>query len=317
MDTQLVGAQLLRAFRGRRSQVAFSRRLGYRTNVCADWEQGRRAPTAHEALRAARVAKVDVAGAFEAFHGPSASRIGDASEAGQIAGWMDALRGDLPATQVASRCGLSHHAVRRWLHGATQPRWPAFLALVEGLTGRLADLVEALVADPSAVPAMTGAIDTRRRLRQLVKEHPDAFGLMLLVDTEEFPARTRRPAPWLADRLGIDVDTVERALAALLDAGLLHRAGGRLQTRGALSVDARDLHKLQAHWMTRAHERASESRRGDLVSWNLFAVSRETKERIRSLQRDFFRRLWAEVAQDEREEVVMLFTSTLISFEER
>ena len=49
---ELAARQLLRALRGKRSQVAFSRRLGYRGNPIADWEAGRRTPTAQEMLRA-------------------------------------------------------------------------------------------------------------------------------------------------------------------------------------------------------------------------------------------------------------------------
>ena len=40
--------QLLRAVRGRRSQQALSRHLGYRSNPVANWETGRRYPTARE-----------------------------------------------------------------------------------------------------------------------------------------------------------------------------------------------------------------------------------------------------------------------------
>ena len=64
----LVAQQLLRAVRGKRSQVAFARRLGYRGNPIADWEASRRAPTAAEALRACELSGIDVAAAFARFH---------------------------------------------------------------------------------------------------------------------------------------------------------------------------------------------------------------------------------------------------------
>jgi hypothetical protein len=44
--------------RGKRSQVAFARRLGYRGNPIADWESGRRWPTAQRALHACSVAGI-------------------------------------------------------------------------------------------------------------------------------------------------------------------------------------------------------------------------------------------------------------------
>lgn len=56
--------QFLRALRGKRSQRAFARRLGYRGNPMTDWEHGRRYPTAQEALRAAARVNIDVRAAF-------------------------------------------------------------------------------------------------------------------------------------------------------------------------------------------------------------------------------------------------------------
>ncbi len=49
---RVAASQFLRAVRGKRSQVAFARRLGYRANPITDWENGRRYPTAAEAMEA-------------------------------------------------------------------------------------------------------------------------------------------------------------------------------------------------------------------------------------------------------------------------
>ena len=50
--------------RGKRSQVALSRRLGYRGNVVAKWEGGSRSPTFGEMLRACARIGIDVPGAL-------------------------------------------------------------------------------------------------------------------------------------------------------------------------------------------------------------------------------------------------------------
>ena len=64
--------QMLRALRGRRSQVALSRWLGYRGNVVAKWEGGQRFPTFGETLRACGRVGIDVPDALRRFHAPSA-----------------------------------------------------------------------------------------------------------------------------------------------------------------------------------------------------------------------------------------------------
>ena len=69
-----VAAELVRALRGRRSQAALSKRLGYRSNPVTDWEHGRRFPTAPETLRAASRANVDLARVFAPFNPAPAPR---------------------------------------------------------------------------------------------------------------------------------------------------------------------------------------------------------------------------------------------------
>ena len=53
--------ELLRALRGHRSQVAFARWLGFRSNVPAAWEGGHRCPDAVELFRVCARVKVDAA----------------------------------------------------------------------------------------------------------------------------------------------------------------------------------------------------------------------------------------------------------------
>src|SRR5687768_3769870 len=100
MDWEIVAMQVLRRLRGERSQVAFSRRLGYRSNVAADWEVGRRFPSGTRALDAARRAGVDVEQAMARFHPQAAAAWREG-----LAAWLGALRGTTPRTDVAARAG--------------------------------------------------------------------------------------------------------------------------------------------------------------------------------------------------------------------
>ena len=68
MDYDQLASELIRALRGRRSQLAFSRRLGFRTNVVHTWEAQRRWPTASRSLRAAQRAGVDPRAALTRFY---------------------------------------------------------------------------------------------------------------------------------------------------------------------------------------------------------------------------------------------------------
>lgn len=60
VDHYALSSELVRALRGKRSQTAFSRRLGYRSNVIYGWESGRRWPSSSAFFAAAR--KTGIAG---------------------------------------------------------------------------------------------------------------------------------------------------------------------------------------------------------------------------------------------------------------
>src|SRR5687767_16029369 len=102
-------SQFLRAVRGSRSQIAFARKLGYRANPITDWENGRRFPTAAEALRAASRAGIDVSASLARFHAaipPSLAEL-SAGASEQLAVWLCALRGSTPIGAIAERSGRS------------------------------------------------------------------------------------------------------------------------------------------------------------------------------------------------------------------
>src|SRR5688572_10943441 len=91
--------QFLRAVRGQRSQAAFSRRLGFASRVAAEWESGRRVPSAKTALIACARTGIDVSAAFGRFNEATAELIEvrgagrrAAIDAQGIAAWLRAHR---------------------------------------------------------------------------------------------------------------------------------------------------------------------------------------------------------------------------------
>ncbi len=124
MDYDLVAQQLLIQLRRSRSQVQWSRRLGYRSNVAYPWETGRRSPMAAETLRAAGRAGVDVEAAMRRFYDRAdlqwMDEVAVDTPAG-VARLLDDLRGKATVSHVARTSGCSRTAVSRWLSGAAQP----------------------------------------------------------------------------------------------------------------------------------------------------------------------------------------------------
>lgn len=191
MDYLQLSREFLRALRGGRSQTAFSRRLGYTTNVAYGWESGRRAPNTSEVLRAAERLRIDVSGVFERFFHPSPPPELSQFEATSpefVAAVLRAMRGTSSMQSIAERVGLSRPAVSRILAAKTEVRLPTFFRLVDVLTRRLLDLLSDLV-DVSQLPAAGEEWQRIEALRRLAVENP------LSEAVPRFLSSTRMPRP--------------------------------------------------------------------------------------------------------------------------
>lgn len=312
-----VARQLIRAIRGRRSQEAFSRRLGYTSNPVADWEAGRRFPTAAETLRACRLSGIDVRTAVERFAPNEGPTIGDEGDA-DVAAWLSALRGNTTLKELAERTGESRYAVSRWLTGDTRPRLPEFLALVQALTSRLSDLVAELV-DIELVPALLEAHRQRHASRRLAFDEPWVSAVLVVMETADYRALPRHEPGWIARRLEVPLEIEERCLARLVETGLLVQERGRYLTREELTIDARaepdGMKRLKAHWASLGHSRATKPHDGDLVSYNVIAVSREDLDRIREAHVRYFMEVRSIVANS-RPEVAALVNVQLLTWDQ-
>lgn len=315
---KLEARQLMRAIRGRRSQEAFSRRLGYTSNPVADWEAGRRFPTAAEAIRACRLSGIDVDAALERFRPEEAAAIGEGDDAG-VASWMDAVRGKTAVKEVAARVGRSRYAVARWLAGDTRPRLPDFLRMVDALTGRLSDLVAELVPIES-VPSLVARHAERRASRHLAFDEPWTEAILRILETAAYQQRSRHERGWVSRRLEIPLEVEERCLARLEAAGIISQDGDEPYRPAAdLTVDTRadpeGTRKLKAHWAELALRRSTQPREGDLVSYNVVSVSREDLERIREAHIRYFHEVRQIVSASEPIEVAALVNIHLLSWD--
>ncbi|MEO0600963.1 MAG: DUF4423 domain-containing protein [Myxococcota bacterium] len=303
-------AELLRAVRGKRSQVAFSRRLGFQSNVAAEWEGGRRAPTAERLVRAMIRVGMDVDSGFARFHPTAAPARTEGLHA-----WLRAIAGNTRQSQVATRSGFSRHQIRRWFSGESEPRVHEFLRVVHALTGRAPDWVACLVPI-ERVPSLESAHRAAQAAARLAYDHPWTTAVRLLLVTDGY--RDDPTEAFLARALGLDLSDVRAAVQALLDAGLVVRDGEGLAVSSTfsstVSASVDDIRKLKAHWARVASERLHAPRSLDLTSVNLITVSRADLERVRQLQRDYFRALRGLVASSHPEEVaafVMMQTVSL------
>jgi transcriptional regulator with XRE-family HTH domain len=282
---QAVARQFLRAVREGRSQRAFSRRLGYEGNPVASWENGRRFPTASEALRACRVAGIDVREAFRRFHPATASTLGIADAAG-VASWLSEIKGSASLVSLARDSGFSRFSLARWFGGQARPRLPDFFRLVDVITGRLCDLVAELVPI-ERVPALANEHAARRAARSLAFEEPWTEAVLRVLETSRYARIGAQRPGFIAECLGIDAETEQRCLGRLEAAGVIARRDGRYESVGPLTVDTTSspevVRSLKSHWAEVARTRIQAPRPNDLLSYNVLSASEEDLDRIREV----------------------------------
>lgn len=319
LDPERVGRELLVALRGRRSQTAWSRRLGYRSNVAYAWESGRRWPTAAETLRACRRTHIDVEDAITRFYGRRPRWLDEVDPATPegVARLLDDLRGSTTISDLARRADLSRYSVSRWLSARTQPRLPDFLRLVEAASLRLVDLLAALV-DPDTLPSvrpMWERLESRRKGAFAAPWTQAVVRALELVDYQQLPAH--EPG-WIARRLGIATEEEVRCLEFLRDTGRVAWTGTHY-TSDTVAVDTRRHPevglRLKAHWARVGAARAESGSPGQF-SYNVFTVSRADFERIRQAHLDYFRLLRSIVAESEPEEVVAVANVQLFALDD-
>ena len=314
MDEAAVAKQFMRALRGKRSQTAFSRLLGYSTNVAYGWESGRRSPTVREAFRAATRVGIDVRAALSPFfQGKLPDALAAAAPASKafVAALLSSLRGTVSMDALASATGLSRSAVSRVLGGRTEPRLPFFFSMVSAMSRRLLDLIAGFV-DVSTLPAARDEWRRVEALRRLALENPLSEAVPRFLELDAYAALPRHRAGWIAERLGIPLVDEERTLRDLRAAGVIRWDGVRWRLDRERSIDTtrsgpRAASVLRQHWTDEASRRIRGGADG-LYGYLVFSTDDDTLAAIRDLRLKFFRDLRALVAGSPKNDRVAVAT---------
>lgn len=318
-DYEQIAAEFLRALRGRRSQAAFSRRLGYRTNVAYVWEAGRAFPTAATTLAAAQRLGIDVKAALLRFYRappPWLEELDPVSPPG-VAALLEDLRGRTSIVELARSTGKSRFAVARWVRGEAEPRLPDLLLLIEKASLRLLDWIAAFV-DPATLPSLARAWSELEATRRAAYDVPWTQALLRALELTAYRELPRHRRGWLAARIGISLEEELHCLGLLERTGQILMRRGRWEIRQVMSVDTRrdaEAEQRVKRWWAEVALGRLERPESGLFSYNVFAVSEADLQRIQELQLAYFRQMRAIVAQSEPSERVVLASLQLVALD--
>ena len=320
MDYETLSKELIRGLRGKRSQVALSRRLRYGSNVVRTWEAGRRFPSASRFFQACARLEHPPQLALRKFYAspPTWLEAADLGRPETIARLLDDLRGKTKIGDVAVRAQRSRYSVSRWLSGVTEPRLPDLLCMIEATSLRCLDFVACFV-DPATLPSVARRWHELETARHVAAELPWSHAVLRALELSDYAALPRHVPGFIANKLGISQAEEERCLELLSQSKQISRRRGRWVVGRVLTVDTRynpDAgRKLLTWWAEVGIERLRRGSKGQF-SYNLFTVSARDLERLRDLQRAYFNELRSIVAASEPAERVVLTNLQLFGLDE-
>jgi transcriptional regulator with XRE-family HTH domain len=317
MDHASLGRELVRALRGKRSQSALSRRLGYKTNALYTWESGRSDPAAFQLFRLATKVGIDPRAALERFYRapPTWLRAARVVGATEVAAMLEHERGGLSVSEVARESGVSRFSLTRYLRAEADIRLPDFLRVLDFCSRRLLDFV-ALWVDPTELPTAREPWRRQELARRAAYERPWSHAVLRALELTH-DDRGEPQAIRIGRQLGIEVGEVEACLKLLHQGGQIRKVRGRFTPDHAqavdLSSDREAARRLAAWWVEVAAQRAR--RQQGMFAYNLCSVSEGDLQRIAELERDYLRQVRAIVANSTPAERVALIAVQVFGFD--
>jgi transcriptional regulator with XRE-family HTH domain len=314
---EVIAADLVRELRGRRSCAAFSRRIGYRSNVVRRWEAGESWPTAAAFLQLCARVRPSTRTLFAQFLKRAPAWLDERepfSPAG-IAAFLAELRGKTPIGLLAERTGINRYSIGRWLKGLTQPKLPEFLCLVEASSRRLLDML-AGIGDPERMPTIAGEWRKLCAAREAAYDSPWSHAVLRALELEAYRKATPANAlARLARCLGIEMTEAQRGLDSLARSGQIRKVRGKWHVDRVLDVDtsadATRARLLKVAWTRVAADRLGAGAPGS-YGYTVFAVARADMRRLRELQLQYVHAMQSLIAESGPAECVGLYCAQLL-----
>jgi transcriptional regulator with XRE-family HTH domain len=311
-----ISVDWVRAVRGRRSQRAFSRRLGYSSNIAYRWEAGHCWPTARVVLSIMQRLRVDVRAALTRFYGNEPSWLAkcDPTSREGIAQLLDDLHGGTSIVQLAARSGFSRHQVARWLAGATEPKLPEWLALIDAASFRLLDFVAAFF-DPSKLQSIANDWKRLVTARDAVYSRPEIHIVLRSLELVDYQALQAHDDAFLARRTNLTQSQVRDCLQLLNDSGQIRKRRRKWTVAESSPVDTRhDVERaraLRGWWLRRMADQVEAGREG-IYGYNLFSIAERDLAILREMHVRYYREMQELIAQSHPNERIVLFGAQLV-----
>ena len=301
MDYRRLASELVRQLRGKRSQLALSRHLGYRSNVVRTWEAGRRFCKVSVFFRLCERSGVGREVVLDAlYRDVPEPLLAEPWTSPTFAGHLlDDLRGSNSILTVAQKAQVNRYTTSRWLSGTAEPSLPEFLLMLDAVSLRMLDFISAIV-DPAKVPAVAHAWRQMEAARSVARRFPWSHAVLRVLELNEYRELQEHRPGFIARRLGIAMEQEVECLLLLAESGQIVKEGTRWVAGELQHIDMRsstqDTSALRLWWAQTGVDHIRQGKRGQF-SYNLFTVSTDDFARLKSLHLSYFRQVRSIISQ--------------------
>ncbi len=313
----MLSRELIRAMRGKRSQLALSRRLGFRTNVVYTWECGRSEPTALQLFHLAAATRRSPREALASFCRERPAWLPKRElDREAVAAFLEQERRGIPLVEIAEQTGVNRFSMARYLKCKADIKLPDLLRVLDYCTNRLPDFV-ALWADPAQVPSLAERWTELELARRAAYERPWSNAVLHCLELEDYQRSPKHQEGQIAAYLGISTQEERACLELLERSDQITWTGthwrGNESRAVSLSADRAAARAQAAWWVRVAAERAATHR--GMFAYNLCCVSGADLQRIAELQRECLRQIRGVIANSTPGERVALVNVQVMAFD--
>jgi hypothetical protein len=318
-DYEQVASELIRALRGKRSCAELSRRAGYRSNIVHRWEAQQCWPSAADLLALHARLRPQAGSWIDGFFhmAPEWAEGLALAAPTTVATFLQHLRGKTPIVRIAELAERNRYTVARWFDGASEPKLPDFLRLVDVTSRRLLDLIAAL-EDPARLPSLRRAWAQQQLARKAAYELPWSHAVLRALELSAAPRGIAAQQAFIARKLGIATAEVREALGVLQATEQVTKTRAGFRPRQVTRVDtARDpvrARELKVSWTSTALERLKQGAPGK-YGWSLFSVSKADLLRLHDLHLQYVRAMQEVIASSTPSECVGLYCAQLLDLQ--
>lgn len=290
MDYSLLRTEILVAMRGSQSQIDMSRRLGYSYNQMHKWESGTKRIKWTDFDDLCAVLGIDLSSAFR-----SSFQVGelDTSDPGKV---FETLHNMVPTYSLADLAKYLHShisVIRRWAKGESNPDLEMVLRLIDLRPNILSTFLSKIV-DVNRVPSLKSIYDTEAKLREFESLFPYACTIELCVGLEDYKKLEVHSNEFIAERVGLPVDTVRKTIGLLVAQGRLVLKSGKyvpdfkpINMHGDLAAISR----VNKYWIERSLSRfntldgipLNSKKRPNTQTFYVASMSKESMKKISTI----------------------------------